>query len=84
MKEELKAWLSHYVMDAILSPAGAKVVGLISAVGNLAYWVQDNINFIAAVSGIAVTWLVYLGSEKKRKLEMQLIQKQLDEQDGDK
>lgn len=83
MSEELKVWLNHYVVDAILSPAGAKVVGLISAAGNLAYWVQDNINFIAALSGIAVTWLVYLGSEKKRKLEMKLIEKQLRDQGQD-
>ena len=82
MKEELKAWLGHYVVDAVLSPAGAKIVGLLSAIGNAAFWVQDNINFIAAVSGIVITWLVYRGSEKKRKLEMRLIQKQIDDHEA--
>lgn len=78
MTSDLKVWLNQYVMDAILSPAGAKIVGLLSVLGNGFVWAVDNPNLIAAMSGIVVTWLVYIGSEKKRKLEMKVLQMHLD------
>jgi len=82
MKEELREWLSHYVTDAVLSPVGVKIVSLVLAGGNLALWVRDNINFIAALVSIIISILVYIGSKKKRELEMKLIQKQLDEHEA--
>ena len=80
MIESLKSWLTHNVLDNTLSPIGAVIVSLVSAAGNTAYWLHDNINFIAAVSGIVISWLVYRGSQEKRELEIKLMKKKLGEE----
>lgn len=74
MTEDLKTWLHQSAVDAILSPTGVKIVGLISALGNAALWVKDNANIIAAVSGILIPWLLYRASVKKTKLEMAILE----------
>lgn len=76
MKEESKVWLTQYVTDVTASPVGAKIVGLGFAASNVALWAFDNINFIAAVSGLVITWLMFRGQEKKRKLEMEILEQE--------
>jgi hypothetical protein len=75
MKNVLRAAVS----GAISNPEAVKVVGVMGAAGNFMLWLADNANILVAVSTLIITWLMFMLTSRKLRLETEIARRKLEQ-----